>query len=99
VKGIQIRLDASVDSTYGTPALCVELSGDGGNTWSSAEGVLVRTSQQTFILGGTSATWGRSWTAAQMSGNSLRVRITMSASTTSRDFSLDYIAVNVTYAQ
>jgi len=43
--------------------------------------------------------WGRVWTPMELTGqNSFQIRVADVASDTSRDFSLDWIAVNVTYA-
>ena len=42
-------------------------------------------------------TWGRSWSAGDLSDANFRVRVIDVAGSTSRDFFLDYVAVNVTY--
>ncbi|MBI2333796.1 MAG: hypothetical protein HYU84_16860, partial [Chloroflexi bacterium] len=55
------------------------------------------TSEATYTRGGTADTWGRSWTLGDFSNTNFRIRVTNVASNTSRDFYLDYIAVNVTY--
>lgn len=46
-------------------------------------------------LGSATDTWGRTWSAANVEGASFRVRVINVASSTSRDFSLDWIAVRV----
>jgi hypothetical protein len=99
VKGIEVRLDARADSTSGTPRMCVELSWDGGATWTAAQVTsTLSTSLATRTLGGTANTWGRSWTAADLSNANFRVRVTNVASSTSRDFTLEWIAVRVTHS-
>ena len=99
VKGIEVRLDARADSTSGTPRMCVELSSDGGTTWTAAQVTsTLSTSLATRTLGGTANTWGRSWTAADLSNANFRVRVTNVASSTSRDFTLEWIAVRVTHS-
>ncbi|MFZ1237933.1 MAG: hypothetical protein WAV66_01185, partial [Anaerolineae bacterium] len=96
--GIQVRLDAYADSTVGTPKLCVELSGDGGATWTPAKSTTVLgTVESTYALGGATDTWGRTWTPSELGNAGLRVRISMVASALDRDFSLDYVGVSVTY--
>ena len=98
VLGIQVRVEAKVDSTTGTPKMYVELSGDGGATWTAAKVTATLKKTDTVnTLGSTSDTWGRTWTASQLSDANFRVRITNVATNTSRDFSLDQIAVQVTY--
>ncbi|HEY9528826.1 MAG TPA: choice-of-anchor B family protein, partial [Anaerolineales bacterium] len=101
VKGIEVRLDAFADSTSSAPKMCVQLSWDGGTTWTTAKQTsTLTTSQATYILGGPVDTWGRAWTLANLSNTNFRVRVIDIASTsggTSRDFSLDWIAVRVSY--
>ncbi len=98
ILGIQVRLEAKVDSTSGSPKMYVQLSGDGGSTWTTGKGTatLART-DAVYTLGGTADLWNTTWTAAQLSDASFRVRIIDVATNTSRDFSLDQIAVQVTY--
>jgi hypothetical protein len=99
IMGIEVRLDAWVDSTSSyTRRMCVELSWDGGNTWTSSQQTSnLRTSQRTYTLGGNGDNWGRTWTASDLSDANFRVRVTDVANSTSRDFSLDWAAVKVYY--
>jgi len=98
ILGIQVRVEAKVDSTTGTPKMYVQLSGDGGKTWTTAKvTATLKKSDTANTLGSTSDTWGRTWTADELSDANFRVRITNVATNTSRDFSLDQIAVQVTY--
>jgi Flp pilus assembly protein TadG len=100
VMGIEVRLDAWVDSTSSsTRRMCVELSWDGGNTWTSTEHTSnLTTGQRTYTLGGNGDTWGRTWTPSELSDANFRVRVTDVANSTSRDFSLDWAAVKVYYS-
>ena len=96
ILGIEVRLDMKVDSTTGAPKSCVELSWDGGATWTIAKtSDAFTTSEAIYILGSASDTWGRTWSTSEL--NNLRVRITNVASNNSRDFSLDWIPVRLTY--
>jgi serine protease AprX len=98
VQGIQVRLDARADSTTGAPKICVQLSWDGGTTWTTAKQTsTLTTSEATYVLGGTADTWGRTWAVGNFSNANFRIRVIDVASNQQRDFSLDYIAVNVTY--
>jgi len=91
-----VQLHMKVDSTSGSPKSCIELSWNGGTTWTAAKtSSTFTTSEASYILGGAADTWGRTWTQAELAN--LRVRITNVASNTSRDFSLDWIPVRVTY--
>ncbi|HNB50538.1 MAG TPA: hypothetical protein PK530_01265 [Anaerolineales bacterium] len=98
ITGIQVQLDARADSTTGAPKLCVELSWDGGTTWTAVkQTTTLTTSEATYLLGGSADTWGRLWATGELSNATFRLRITDVASNNSRDFSLDYVAVNIFY--
>ena len=97
IKGIEVRLDAKVDSTLGSPKLCVQLSWNGGATWTSPSSASLSTTESTYTRGSTSALWGRTWTAADLGDANFRVRVISVAKSTSRDFSLDWVAARVTY--
>ncbi|MFN8427553.1 MAG: hypothetical protein U0X87_15005 [Anaerolineales bacterium] len=93
-----MRLDARVDSTSGSPKLCVQLSWNGGSSWTTAKQTsTLTTSEATYTLGSAADTWGRAWSLSDFSNGNFRVRVIDVASSTSRDFSLDYISVNITY--
>jgi hypothetical protein len=94
VAGIEVRLDARADSTSGTPRMCVQLSWDGGTTWTAAKATgTLGTSLATFTLGGSADTWGRTWSPTDLGNANFRVRVINVASSTSRDFFLEWIAL------
>jgi PKD repeat protein len=98
IQGIQVRLDARADATGGAPKVYVQFSWNGGATWTAAKATAtLGATEATFNLGGATDTWGRSWSANDFSNANFRLRIIDVASNTSRDFYLDYVAVNVTY--
>lgn len=102
VTGVEVRLDARVDSVgSNAPRLCVQLSWNGGATWTTAkQSSTLTTTELSYFLGSTSDTWGRSWTPTNLSNANFRVRVIDVASgsgATSRDFFLDWIAVRVSY--
>ncbi len=98
IKGIQVRLDARVSSASSSPKICVQLSWDGGTTWTTAKSTTtLSTTERTYTLGGTTDTWGRTWTQANFSNTNLRVRIVDVAASSARTFYLDWIALQVTY--
>ena len=98
VKGIAVRLDARADSTSGSPKMCAQLSWNGGASWTSAKTTSnLSTSERTYLLGSATDRWGRTWTAANLTNANLVVRVVNIASSTSRDFSLDWVAVKVHY--
>jgi probable HAF family extracellular repeat protein len=96
VKGIEVRLDARVDSTSSAPKMCAQLSWDGGATWTTTKSTAtLSTSMRTFTLGSATDLWGRAWTPGEFADGSFQVRIINVSSSTSRDFSLDWAAVRV----
>ncbi len=98
INGIEVRLDAKVDLVKNSAALCVQLSADGGASWTAAKTTpALTTSEATYLLGGSADTWGRSWTTSDLSNANFRVRVTTIANATVRDFYLDWAAVKVTY--
>jgi hypothetical protein len=100
INGIEVRLDARADSTTGAPMMCVQLSWDGGTTWTAAKNTAtLTTSEATYTLGGIADTWGHTWNTGigELSNANFRVRVIDVASNNSRDFSLDWVAVRVTY--
>ena len=99
IRGIEVRLAARVDSTLlSSPRMCAQLSWNGGASWTTAlSTTTLSTATTTYILGGATNTWGRTWTVGDLSNANFRVRIIDVASSTARDFSLDGIAVQVTY--
>ena len=98
ITGIEVRLDAKVESTSSSPKLCVQLSWDGGSSWTIAKStVRLTTSEASYALGSASDLWGRSWTAGNLGNTSFRVRVISVASSSSRDFSLDWVGVRVTH--
>lgn len=99
ISGIEVRLDAWVNSISGSPdpTMCVELSWDGGTSWTSALSNTLSTSQTQETFGGSNNTWGRTWSVSDLSNANFRVRITNVAFDNTRDFRLDYAAVKVYY--
>jgi hypothetical protein len=98
IQGIEVRLDAKADSTSGAPKICVQLSWDGGASWTTTKSTpTLTTSNATYVLGGPADNWGLAWTLSSLSDANFRVRVIDVSSSTSRDFSLDWVAVRVTY--
>ena len=102
VTGIEVRLDAFVDAVgANAPKVCVQLSWDGGTTWTTAKQTpTLTTAEATYVIGGVADPWGRAWTTTNFANTNFRVRVSNVASgsnANSRDFSLDWVAVRVTY--
>jgi hypothetical protein len=87
-----------VSSAASAPKICIQISWDGGTTWTTAKNTTtLTTANATYTLGTTVDTWGRTWALGDFTNTNFRVRVIDVASSTARTFSLDSIAVNVTY--
>jgi carboxypeptidase T len=96
IQGIEVKLNSRVDSTTGSPRFCVQLSWNGGASWTTAvTSATLSTAETMYTLGGVTNTWGRAWTNTDFNDANFRVRLVMVASSTSRDYSLDWVGVQV----
>ncbi|HET9346540.1 MAG TPA: hypothetical protein VFO05_12650 [Candidatus Limnocylindrales bacterium] len=99
VDGITVRADVGLNNNSGTSTLCVQLSWDGGSTWTAFKTVgVTAVGETTYTLGGAADDWGRTWTGGQLSNADFRVRLVDVSDRTNKDFRLDYLAVDVTYS-
>lgn len=98
IKGLEVRLNARADSTTGAPKICTEVSWNGGLTWSAAKQTgTLDTRTKTYLIGGAADNWGHIWSSTELSNANFRLRLTNVASSTARDFSLDWVATRVRY--
>jgi hypothetical protein len=98
IDGIRVRADLGMNNTTGTTTVCAQLSWDGGTTWTTMRSVaLPSASEATYVFGATSDTWGRTWTAGNLSSGNFRVRLIDASTLPTKRFDLDYVAVSVTY--
>jgi hypothetical protein len=105
IAGIETRLDWWTESTSGNNSMNVELSWNGGTSWTSAKNLNNEStnSSNSGTLGNTSDTWGHTWTADELLPANFRVRVTSNCSgnanpsCSGRDFYLDWIPVRVSY--
>ena len=98
VKGIEVRLDWWLESTEGTNSMSVELWWNGGTSWTEAKTDSTQTtSEHTTVLGGSSDTWGRTWTPDDLSNANFLARVTCDSDQESTSFYLDWVPVKVYY--
>ena len=98
IQGIEVRLDWWLDSSGGTNSMSVELSWDGGTSWTAAKTDSVESvTEHTATLGNAADTWGRAWTGSELSDTNFRVRVTSNTSEAVREFYLDWVPVRVSY--
>ena len=104
VNGITVQLDAWQSGGAGKGYLDVQLSNDGGSTWTTARRIpstgFLATTETTYYAGDSSDTWGLSWTIAQLNSDASRVRVTAQKDGGSNPaWRLDWIPVTVTYSE
>jgi len=101
IQGIRVRLDWSLNSVSGDNDMGVSLSWDGGTNWTGIKTDTQETIvEHTAYLGGTSDTWGRTWSAEEFSDGNFRVRVRCySSQPDARHFYLDWVPVEVIYEE
>lgn len=98
IAGIEVQLDSYLDDVAGVSSLDVELSWDGGTSWTAAKNDATEsTTEHTTVLGGSADTWGHAWTPTELGDSTFRVRVTAVSDTSTRDFFLDWVAVKAYY--
>jgi hypothetical protein len=97
LNGVEVRLTGSAATIASTPRICIQLSWNRGDTWTAAQSIPLTTANATYVLGSPTDTWGRTWTTGDFTNTNFRVRVIDVANSTANTFSLDAIAVNITY--
>ena len=98
IDGIRVRADLGMNNNGGSTNVCVQLSWDGGTTWTTmGSHAISGTALATYTYGSTSDTWGRDWAVGDFSPASFRVRVIDASTQANKQFRLDDLAVSVTY--
>lgn len=99
VNGIEVRLDWWLDAVNGNNSMRVELSWDGGTSWTAAmTDTIESTTEHTTVLGGSADTWGRTWAPSELNDANFRLRLLTKcqgspSNCNPRDYFLDWVAV------
>ncbi len=99
VVGIEVRLDWCSTAILDT-SMDVELSWDGGSSWTPAKSDAAATLlEHTTILGGPDDIWGHDWNGSEFSDANFRVRLTCNVEELliTNIIYLDWVAVRVYY--
>ena len=98
INGIQVQIDAHTSTGNGTGLICVQLSPDGGTTWTAPKSTPnLTTAPTTYLLGSSTDLWGTGWTSAQLANTQFRVRVIDVDDTGNKGFDLDYVGIRVAY--
>ncbi len=84
IKGVEVFVEGRISASSSNCSLDVDLSWDNGASWTTGSGtgvksVALTTSEPSApgaVVGGTSDTWGRTWTKANFASGQFRVRLT-----------------------
>ncbi len=94
INGIEVSVDVRLDN--GPGYMCVQLSSDGGTSWTAAKQTANMTSSfASYTVGGAADTWGRSWAASDFSNTNFRLRVIDVAGNSSGRFRLDWVGAQV----
>jgi hypothetical protein len=98
IDGITVRARMRTSTASGTYGACIQLSWDGGASWTTHQPITFTTSAMTtYTFGGASNTWGRAWTPGNLDPANFRVRIIDVATVSNKRFDLDWLGVSVDY--
>jgi len=98
IDGITVQARMGTNNATGTYGACVQLSWDGGGTWTTHQPMTFLTNAQTtYTFGGAADTWGRTWTPGNLDTTMFRVRIIDVATVANKRFDLDWLGVSVNY--
>ena len=99
ILGIDVKLDAYADGTTGIYQYGVELSWDGGSSFTTSGNITpdMSTSEVSYSLGGPTDGWGRTWALSELSNANFRVRLNSTTRGSSYDSYLDWVPVRVYY--
>lgn len=98
ISGIEVRVDMGLNNNGGASSICLQLSWDGGTSWTTAASqTITGAAEATYYFGGTASAWGRTWSAAELTNANFRVRVIDASTQNNKDYRLDYLAVRVSY--
>ncbi|MEK7531142.1 MAG: immunoglobulin-like domain-containing protein [Patescibacteria group bacterium] len=92
VDGIEVAFEGSRETSR---TLRASLSWNNGANFTSTQTLSFSTIEQTLTLGGSTDTWGRTWTAGELANANFRLRLL--TGTESGDINLDQVQVKVYY--
>ena len=99
IGGITVQLVMGLNNNSGSSRVCVQLSWDGGASWTAPQTVAVnKVPLNAYTLGSATDVWGHAgWTATQLGATNFRVRLTDMSTSASKDFELAYLGASVGY--
>lgn len=98
IDGILVKVEGNVSSTTNRSEFTIELSWDGGTTWTTAKrSFQFQTTDDNYFYGGADA-WSHTFTASELTNANFKIRITNDFNgATTNDSNIDYVSVKVFY--
>jgi hypothetical protein len=90
ITGIAVDVEGYTDGREVT----VQISGDGGTSWTTAKQTNLTGTESTYTLGGTTGTWGKTWVAESFTNTNFMMRVVSSASGAGTVY-IDHVRVKV----
>ncbi len=98
IDGILVKVEAKVSSTTDRSEYTIELSWDGGTTWTTLKRAFqVETADYTHSYGGADA-WSRTFVPSELTNVNFKVRISNDFAGATNDASVDWVNVQVFYS-
>lgn len=99
VKGIEVSLTGRKSQSQGTSQWCVQVSQNGGSTWSPAKYTMIETATTTTLtFGAGNDLWGLTgWAPASFTTANFRTRVVDVSDVPTESFQLDAVAARVTF--
>jgi len=101
IDGIEVNTEFSTDFASATATLQLSLSWDNGTTWTATKSDTTTgsTTDKNSTLGGSTDTWGRSWTDTEFANGTFLVKIEGKSSAAFNQCRLDFLQIKVYYTE
>src|SRR3989344_4731924 len=99
VQGILVKNEAKVSGDGGSRAeYTIELSWDGGTSWTTAKRAFIYTTADLTQLHGGADAWSHTFIAGELTNSNFKVRVSNDFASGFEDASIDYVSVQVFYS-
>ncbi|OGY60217.1 MAG: hypothetical protein A3F24_00570 [Candidatus Colwellbacteria bacterium RIFCSPHIGHO2_12_FULL_44_17] len=99
VQGILVKNEAKVSGDGGSRAeYTIELSWDGGTSWTTAKRAFIYTTADLTQLYGGADAWSHTFIAGELTNSNFKVRVSNDFASGFEDASIDYVSVQVFYS-
>ena len=101
IDGIEVNTEFSTDNGLATATLQISLSWDNGTNYTATKSDTVTgsTTDKNSTLGGSTDTWGRSWTDSEFANGTFLVKVEGKSSSALAGCRLDFLQIKVYYTE